>query len=188
MSTGNRISKVTTKTGDDGTTGLADGSRVDKDSLRIECIGDIDELNSLLGTLIASGCSDDIAGYLLNIQHRLFDIGGELASPGQASISQNCVTRLEELIATYNEDLPALKEFILPGGNLSGSICHLVRSVCRRAERKVISLSRQEYVNPITVIYLNRLSDLLFIFARDLVLQKGGKEVYWESDRLKRSA
>ncbi len=188
MAIGNRISGVTTCTGDDGTTGLADGSRINKDDLRIECIGDIDELNSSIGVLIASGVSDDIAGYLLNIQHRLFDLGGELSSPKQAMIQPDSVRRLEELIETYREDLPTLKEFILPGGNMQGSLCHLARSICRRAERKVIALSRDEYVNPVTVTYLNRLSDLLFIFARDLVLKKGGKEVYWESERLKQSA
>ncbi len=188
MSSGNRVSKVTTATGDVGTTGLADGSRVDKNSQRIECIGEIDELNSLIGVLAASGPSDDIAGYLRNIQHRLFDIGGELSMPGQDRLGQESVTRLEELIETYNEELPALKEFILPGGNMPGALCHMARSVCRRAERTLVTLARDEYVNPTTVVYLNRLSDLLFVFARTLVLQKGGKEVYWESARLKQSA
>lgn len=188
MSADNRITRVTTRTGDSGTTGLADGSRIDKDELRIDCIGEIDELNSMIGVLIASGITNDIAGYLLNIQHRLFDIGGELSTPGQSVIQEDSVNRLEELIKTYNDDLPALKEFVLPGGNMPGSLCHMVRSVCRRGERKIIALSRKQYVNPVTVMYLNRLSDLLFVFARELVLRKGGKEVYWESKRLQQSA
>lgn len=188
MNSDNRISRVTTKTGDEGSTGLADGSRVDKDDPRIACIGDIDELNSLIGVLVASGVSDDIAGYLRNIQHRLFDIGGELATPGQAMLQLDSVNRLEELLNTYNEDLPPLREFVLPGGNMPGAICHMIRSVCRRAERSIVSLSRDQYVNPVTVMYINRLSDLLFVFARTLVLHKGGKEVYWESSRLKQSA
>ncbi len=182
-----RISKIVTKTGDGGTTGLGDGSRVDKDTFRIQAIGTIDELNSHLGVIIASGVSNDISGYLLNIQHRLFDVGGELAVPGNAVLSEESIERIEELIETYNEDLPPLKEFILPGGNLTGSICHLARCVCRRAERHLISLSRNEYVNPLTIVYINRLSDLLFVFARTLVLAAGDREVYWESKRLKNS-
>lgn len=184
---GDRLTKIVTKTGDDGTTGLADGSRVDKDSRRIAVIGDIDELNSLIGVIIASPISDDLSGYLLNIQHRLFDIGGELAVPGEAKIRAGYVRRLEELLQTYNDGLPTLKEFVLPGGNMSGSLSHLARSICRRAERSLIALSRDEYVNPITITYLNRLSDLLFVFARTMVLKNGGKEVYWESERLKNS-
>ena len=183
----NRLSSITTRTGDDGTTGLADGSRIDKDSNRIIAIGSVDELNSLLGIIITSSDDDGISGYLLNIQHRLFDIGGELAMPGNAMISDNTIDRLEELIDLFNQDLPSLKEFILPGGNLPGSICHLARTVCRRAERDLISLSRDEFVNPLTIVYMNRLSDLLFIFARTLVVSKGNKETYWNSERLKRS-
>lgn len=185
---GKRISRVTTKTGDDGTTALADGNRIDKDDPRITCIGEVDELNSLIGVLIASGVSDDIAGYLRNIQHRLFDIGGELSTPGQAVLQMESVNRLEELINTYNDDLPMLREFVLPGGSMPGSLCHMARTICRRAERSIVSLSRHQYVNPVTVIYMNRLSDLMFVFARTLVLKKGGKEVYWESERLKQSA
>lgn len=183
----NRLTKIYTRTGDDGDTGLADGNRIDKDSLRIDAIGDVDELNSSIGVLIASGISDDINGYLLNIQHRLFDIGGELATPGSSTVQSEHVIRLEELIETYNEELPPLKEFILPGGNLQGALCHLTRSVCRRVERNLLKLSREEYVNPITVMYMNRLSDLLFVFARELILKKGDKETYWESNRLKQS-
>ena len=184
---GNRLSEIVTKTGDNGTTALADGNRVDKSSTRLCAIGEVDELNSLLGVLEASEVSNDIAGYLRNIQHRLFDIGGELAIPGNAAISPESTERLEELIETYNEDLPALKEFILPGGSLSASLCHLARSVCRRTERTLVDLAHDEYVNPETLKYVNRLSDLLFIMARTLNHEKDNKEVYWDSERLKRS-
>lgn len=184
---GNRLSSIYTKTGDDGTTGLGNGERIDKSSIRVDVMGDIDELNSLCGVLEASGIPDDISGYLLNIQHRLFDIGGELAVPGNAVIDPVCIERLEELIDTYNEDLPALKEFILPGGSLSASICHLARSVCRRVERNIVAMSRKEYINPESLRYINRLSDLFFVLARNLNQEKGGKEIFWDSERLKRS-
>lgn len=183
----NRLSSIYTKTGDDGTTSLAKGERIDKSNIRIDVMGDIDELNSLCGVLGASGISDDISGYLLNIQHRLFDIGGELAIPGNAAIDPVSVERLEELIDSYNEDLPALKEFILPGGSLAASICHLARSVCRRAERNLVGMSRSEYINPESLRYINRLSDLFFVLARTLNQEKDGKEIFWDSERLKRS-
>ena len=184
---GHRITKVYTRTGDDGTTSLGNGRRTDKDSPRLTVIGDIDELNSLLGVLTASNLPDDMAGYLLNIQHRLFDIGAELSVPGNAVIDMTHVHRLEELIDNYNTDLKPLKEFILPGGILPAAICHLARSVCRRAERHIVKLGRSEYVNPNTLIYVNRLSDLLFVFARILNLRKRGREIYWDRQRLKRS-
>lgn len=184
----NRLTKLYTRKGDDGTTALADGSREDKDSLRFEAMGDVDELNSLLGVLIASNVSDDVAGYLLNIQHRLFDIGAELSMPGNALIEPECTERLEDLIDNYNEDLKPLEEFILPGGTMAGALCHLARTVCRRAERHLFRLARSEYVNSNTLTYINRLSDLLFVFARSITLQKGGKEVYWDKNRLRQSA
>ncbi len=184
---GNRLTSITTRTGDDGTTALADGERIDKSSTRIQAIGEVDEVNSLLGVLEASGVPEDIAGYLRNIQHRLFDIGGELAVPGNAAIAPNSVERLEELIETYNEDLPPLKEFILPGGSMAASICHLARAVCRRCERNMVALGQTEYVNPETLRYINRLSDLLFILARSLNHLQGAREVFWDSERLRRS-
>jgi cob(I)alamin adenosyltransferase len=184
---GKRLTRIYTRTGDDGTTGLADGTRTDKNDPRIEVIGDIDELNSVLGVLIASGIGEDIAGYLLNIQHRLFDIGGEISTPGQAVIQPMHVNRLEELLDTYNADLKPLDEFILPGGTLTGALCHLARSVCRRAERHMVAFGRSAYLNPHTLGYINRLSDLLFVFSRAITAQKGGKEVYWNKERLKRS-
>lgn len=184
---GKRLTRIYTRTGDDGTTGLGDGSRTDKDNLRIRVIGNIDELNSMLGILNASGISEDLSGYLLNIQHRLFDIGAEISVPGNARIVEEHVNRLEELIDNYNTDLEPLKEFILPGGNMPAAICHFARTVCRRAEREMVRLGRNQYVNPHTLTYINRLSDLLFVFARTINHKKGGKEIYWDKDRLKRS-
>lgn len=184
---GNRLSSIYTKTGDDGSTGLANGERIDKSSIRVDVMGNIDELNSLIGVIEASGIPNDISGYLLNIQHRLFDIGGEVATPGSATNAPESVERLEELIDSYNEDLPALKEFILPGGSLSASLCHMARSVCRRCERSLVELSHTEYVNPESLHYINRLSDLLFVLARTLNQGKDGKEILWDSERLRRS-
>lgn len=184
---GNRLSSIYTKTGDDGSTGLANGDRVDKSNIRVDVMGNIDELNSLIGVIEASGIPNDISGYLLNIQHRLFDIGGEIATLGNATTAPESIERLEELIDTYNEDLPALKEFVLPGGSLSASLCHLARSVCRRCERSFVELSHSEYVNPESLRYINRLSDLLFVLARTLNQGKEGKEILWDSERLRRS-
>ena len=182
-----RLTKIYTRTGDDGTTGLGNGERTEKDSMRINVLGELDELNSLLGVLIASDLKDDLAGYLLNIQHRLFDIGAEIAVPGKATTDTSHISRLEELIDNYNEDLKPLDEFIIPGGTLSASVCHLARSVCRRVERHLVRLARDEYVNENTLIYINRLSDLLFVLARVINVRKKGKEVYWNKERLKRS-
>jgi len=184
---GNRLSKIYTRTGDDGTTDLGNGERIDKTNIRIDVMGDLDELNSLIGVLGSSGVIDNVSSHLLDIQHRLFDIGGELAIPGSAVINSIHVDSLEKIIDTYNEDLPALKEFILPGGSLSASICHLARSVCRRAERNLVAISRNEYINPESLRYINRLTDLLFVLARVLNQEKGGKEIFWNSERLKRS-
>lgn len=181
------MTRIYTRTGDDGTTGLGNGTRTDKDNLRIRVIGNVDELNSLLGILNASGISEDISGYILNIQHRLFDIGAEISLPGDARIIEEHVNRLEELIDNYNADLEPLKEFILPGGNMPAAICHLARTVCRRSERELVRLGRTQYVNPVTLAYINRLSDLLFVFARTINNIKGGKEIYWNKDRLKQS-
>lgn len=182
-----RLTKIYTRTGDDGTTGLGNGERTEKDSMRINVLGELDELNSLLGVLIASDLKDDLAGYLLNIQHRLFDIGAEIAVPGKATTDTSHISRLEELIDNYNEDLKPLDEFIIPGGTLSASVCHLARSVCRRMERHLVHMARDEYVNENTLIYINRLSDLLFVLARVINVRKKGKEVYWNKERLKRS-
>lgn len=184
---GKRLTKIYTRTGDDGSTGIADGTRIDKSSARITAIGDIDELNSILGLLVAAGIGDDISGYLLDIQHRLFDIGGEIATPGSCMVDPGSVTELEELIDSFNKDLPSLQEFILPGGALPGAICHTARAVCRRAERSLITLAKVEFMNPDTCRYINRLSDLLFVFSRVLNRKNGNKEVFWNRDRLKHS-
>lgn len=186
---GNRLTRLYTGTGDDGTTGLAGGERCDKDSIRLCAMGNVDELNSIIGLLRAvDKLPSDINGYLLNIQHRLFDIGGELAMPGNAAIKDEAAKKLEKLIDNYNQGLPELKEFILPGGILAASTCHMARTVCRRVERSLVSLAREEYVNPESLRYINRLSDFLFVVARELnQLQEGSFEVYWDSERLKNS-
>ena len=181
---GHRLSKIYTKTGDDGSTGLADGSRADKDSLRISAIGDVDELNSLLGLLAAHDIEQEIKTVLLDIQNILFDLGGELAIPDSEMVTDSRVEYLEETIDEYNASLPPLKEFILPGGSIPAATCHTARAVCRRAERQLVSLSREISINKTSLRFLNRLSDLLFVFARTLARSKGGEEIYWQSERL----
>lgn len=181
---GNRLTKIYTRTGDDGTTGLGDGVRVDKFSARVEVIGDVDELNSLVGLLISVGPPDDVLRLMTDIQHVLFDVGGELSLPGQTFIKSDYVLAIEQAIDHYNAGLPPLKEFILPGGNQAACVSHLARAVCRRAERHLVNLGRSEQVNAQTSILLNRLSDLLFVIARTLARQSGGKEVFWEKGRL----
>ncbi|MCK5668944.1 MAG: cob(I)yrinic acid a,c-diamide adenosyltransferase [Gammaproteobacteria bacterium] len=182
---GNRLTKIYTKTGDSGSTGLADGSRADKDSLHISVIGDVDELNSLLGLLIAIDIDEKIKGYLLDIQHVLFDLGGELAIPDSETLTEANVEYIEKIIDEYNASLPPLKEFILPGGSVPAAVCHTSRAVCRRAERQLVSLSKEISVNEDSLKFLNRLSDLLFVFARTMARSEGGEEIYWQSDRLK---
>ncbi len=182
---GNRLTKIYTKTGDSGSTGLADGSRADKDSLRISVIGDVDELNSLLGLLIAIDIDEKIKGYLLDIQHILFDLGGELAIPDSETLTEAYVEYIEKIIDEYNASLPPLKEFILPGGSVPAAVCHTSRAVCRRAERQLVGLSKEISVNEDSLKFLNRLSDLLFVFARTMARSEGGEEIYWQSDRLK---
>lgn len=176
---GNRLSKIYTRTGDKGTTGLGDGSRVDKDSLRVETFGTVDELNSLIGVLLCTGMQDDIRNSLTRTQHELFDLGGELCMPGYTLIPESCVEQLEADLDSFNEELPPLKDFILPGGSESAARCHHARTVCRRAERLLVSLSKVEDINDISLRYLNRLSDLLFVLARVLARADGGKEVLW---------
>jgi cob(I)alamin adenosyltransferase len=182
---GNRLTKIYTKTGDSGLTGLADGSRAEKDSLRISVIGDVDELNSLLGLLIAINIDEEIKACLLDIQHILFDLGGELAIPDSEMLIETRVQYLEKAIDQYNACLPPLKEFILPGGSVPAAVCHTARAVCRRAERQLVSLSKEVSINKVSLKFLNRLSDLLFVFARTLALSEGGKEIYWQSERIK---
>jgi cob(I)alamin adenosyltransferase len=181
---GNRLSKIYTKTGDDGTTGLGDGSRTPKDSARVEAYGTVDELNSTIGVLLAcDGVPDDIRELLVRIQHALFDLGGELCVPGMELIHDADVTALEQTLDHYNDDLPRLKEFILPGGGMAAAQCHVARTVCRRAERRVVTLTRNESVRPQVVHYLNRLSDLLFVLCRVLARVSGHGEVLWQHER-----
>ena len=181
---GNRLTKLYTKTGDDGTTGLGDGSRTTKDSARIEAVGTIDELNSWIGLLLAELPADEpLIEPLTEIQHRLFDLGGELAVPGFQLIQSQMVTNLEVLCDQLNEELPPLKEFILPGGSTSAGLCHMARAVARRAERVIVTLSKDESIGDDLKRYINRLSDVLFVMARQLARRGGGQEVFWKSKR-----
>lgn len=176
---GNRLSKIYTRTGDSGTTGLGDGERVNKDSARVESYGTVDELNSVIGLLLTTDLLDDVKRSLNRVQHELFDLGGELCMPGTTLIPDNYVDGLEQDLDALNEDLPPLKDFILPGGSEAAARCHIARTVCRRAERCVVALAREETVNPISIRYLNRLSDYLFVAARVLARADGGAEVIW---------
>jgi len=176
---GNRLSKIYTRTGDKGTTGLGDGSRVDKDSLRVETFGTVDELNSLIGLVLTTDLDDSVRDCLTRTQHELFDLGGELCMPGYSLVPDGCVDQLEADLDGFNDDLPPLKDFILPGGSEAAARCHLARTVCRRAERLVVSLAKVEDINEVSLRYLNRLSDLLFVIARVLARANGGKEVLW---------
>ena len=183
---GNRLSKIYTRTGDDGSTGLGDGTRVAKDSARVSAYGTVDELNSCIGMVIAEVESGDIAEWLTEIQHELFDLGGELCIPGSSMIDTADITRLETRLDALNDPLPPLKEFILPGGNRAAAVCHLARTVARRAERQTVTLAGLEPVRAEVVRYLNRLSDLLFVMARVLARTSGQGEVIWKHERRKR--
>ena len=180
---GNRLSKIYTRTGDDGTTGLGDGTRVPKDDARVEAYGTLDELNSALGLLLAENLPEDISAALRPIQHELFDLGSEFCLPGYKAIMAEHVQRLEKQLDKFNESLPPLKEFILPGGSRAAALCHLARTVCRRAERRAWTLHRQQPQNPESLRYLNRLSDLLFVMARVIARKNGGQEVQWKHER-----
>jgi cob(I)alamin adenosyltransferase len=181
---GNRLSKIYTRTGDDGTTGLGDGSRVPKDAGRVEAYGTVDEANSTIGMILAvPGIPPGIADVLARVQHELFDLGGELCIPGHRIVTAERITWLETTLDHYNDNLPPLKDFILPGGGPAAAACHLARTVCRRAERRVCTLAAQTELNPEAIHYLNRLSDLLFVLARVLARHENGAEVLWRSDR-----
>ncbi|WP_394004089.1 cob(I)yrinic acid a,c-diamide adenosyltransferase [Luteimonas sp. WGS1318] len=180
---GNRLSKIYTRTGDDGSTGLGDGTRIGKDALRVTAYGTVDEANSTIGLLLAAPVPDDIRDLLTTVQHQLFDLGGELCIPGHAAIEDADVDALEAHLDRYNDDLPALKDFILPGGGEAAARCHIARTVVRRAERETVALSREEAVRPQAVRYLNRLSDLLFVLARVLARADGHGEVLWRHER-----
>ncbi|MHB8404883.1 MAG: cob(I)yrinic acid a,c-diamide adenosyltransferase [Gammaproteobacteria bacterium] len=180
---GHRLSKIYTRTGDDGTTGLADGTRVPKDDPRVEAYGTLDELNSALGLLLSEPLPKDVAAVLQPIQHELFDLGSEFCLPGYTAITADHVQRLETTLDKFNESLPPLKEFILPGGSRAAALCHFARTVCRRAERRAWTLHKQHLQNPESIKYLNRLSDLLFVLARVIVRHDRGSEVLWKHER-----
>ncbi|MBB2483735.1 cob(I)yrinic acid a,c-diamide adenosyltransferase [Mitsuaria sp. WAJ17] len=187
----NRLSQIATRTGDDGTTGLGNGERVPKDHLRVQAMGDVDELNSNLGVLLAEPLPDDVRELLITIQHELFNLGGELCMPGYSLLKDDAVLRLDEALAHYNAALPRLKEFILPAGTRGAAIAHVARTIARRAERAVVhALHQGEQIEAAPRQYLNRLSDLLFVLARVLnranLDGKGGDDIYWHSERLQR--
>jgi cob(I)alamin adenosyltransferase len=181
---GNRLSKIYTRTGDDGTTGLGDGSRVGKDSARVDAYGTVDEANSAIGVVLAAAnVPEDIRALLTTVQHQMFDLGGELCIPGHAAITAADVDALEVRLDHYNDPLPALRDFILPAGGEAAARCHLARTIVRRAERETVALSRHETVRPEAIRYLNRLSDLLFVLARVLARADGHGEVLWNHER-----
>jgi len=181
---GNRLSRIYTRTGDDGTTGLGDGTRTDKESPRVEAYGTVDEANSAIGMVLAvAGLPEAVAATLAAVQHDLFDVGAELCIPGHRVVTDAYVTRLEEALDGYNDGLPPLKEFILPGGGPAAAACHLARTITRRAERRVWTLGRVEPVAPEVARYLNRLSDLLFVVARVLARHERGGDVLWSRNR-----
>ncbi len=178
---GHRLTRLYTRTGDDGSTGLGDGSRIAKNHLRVEALGDVDELNSVLGVLLAEAVPEDTRALLSRIQHDLFDLGAELCIPGHRVIPEGRAQELEGEIDRHNASLSPLKEFILPGGSRSAALCHLARTVCRRAERRLVALGREDAVSGASLRYLNRLSDLLFVVARTLNRSSGGSDVLWQS-------
>ena len=180
---GNRLSKIATRTGDNGTTGLGDGSRTEKDSVRIHAIGEVDELNSHIGLLLCEDMPAALRAELVLIQHDLFDLGGELCIPGYQMITEDHVGRLDDMLEKYNADLPALTEFILPAGSRAAALAHVCRTVCRRAERSIVALAKTDTLNAQPRKYVNRLSDLMFVLARVLNRHAGGSDVLWQHER-----
>ena len=189
---GNRLTQIATRTGDNGTTGLGDNQRVSKNSLRVHAMGDVDELNSNLGALLCEPMPDEVRALLVEIQHQLFNLGGELSIPGFELLKPEAVLALDEALATYNEQLPRLQEFILPAGTRGAALAHVCRTVARRAERAVVALGNEEALKETPRQYLNRLSDLMFVLARVLNRHRSdgsvGDDVYWRSERLKQGA
>jgi cob(I)alamin adenosyltransferase len=180
---GNRLSKIYTRTGDDGSTGLGDGARVSKDSARVCAYGTVDEANSAIGVVLACEIPEDVRAVLVAVQHQMFDLGGELCIPGHSAIFDADIDRLEKHLDRFNADLPPLKDFILPGGGPAAAHCHLARTITRRAEREVVTLSHHDSVRPEAVRDLNRLSDLLFVLARVLARARGHGETLWNHER-----
>ena len=182
----NRLSQIATRTGDNGTTGLGDNTRVSKDSLRVHAMGDVDELNSNIGVLLCEGMPDPVRDVLVEVQHQLFNLGGELSIPGFELLKPEAVALLDDALETYNAQLPRLAEFILPAGSRAAALAHVCRTVARRAERAVVALDKAETLKEAPRQYLNRLSDLLFVLSRVLNRMNGGDDVYWKSERLGR--
>lgn len=181
---GNRLTQIATRTGDSGTTGLGDNSRVSKNSLRVHAMGDVDELNSQIGVLLCEEMPADVRAVLVEIQHQLFNLGGELSIPGFELLKPEAVAALDEALERYNAQLPRLQEFILPAGSRAASLAHVCRTVARRAERAVVALGNEEAIKDAPRQYLNRLSDLMFVLARVLNRMNGGDDVYWKSERM----
>ncbi len=179
----NRLSKIVTRTGDDGSTGLSSGERIAKYQPRVAAMGDVDELNSNIGLLLTETLPDTVREALVGIQHDLFDLGGELSLPGHALVSEAHLARIDGLIEQFNADLPPLREFILPGGSRAAALAHVARTVCRRAERTLTGLRQSENLHALPARYLNRLSDLLFVLARVLNHAGGGSDVHWQQGR-----
>ena len=184
---GNRLTQIATRTGDAGTTGLGNNQRVSKNSLRVHAMGDVDELNSQIGLLLCEEMPADVRVLLVEIQHQLFNLGGELSIPGYELLKAEAVLTLDEALAHYNAQLPKLQEFILPAGSRAAALAHVCRTVARRAERQVVALGNEEAINEAPRQYLNRLSDLMFVLARVLNRMNGGDDVYWKSERLQQA-
>ena len=182
---GNRLTQIATRTGDDGTTGLGDNTRVSKNSLRVHAMGDVDELNSHIGVLLCEPMPDEVRALLVEVQHQLFNLGGELSIPGFELLKPEAVIVLDEALAHHNAALPRLQEFILPAGSRAAALAHVCRTVARRAERAVVALGAQDALKDTPRQYLNRLSDLMFVLARVLNRMNGGDDVYWKSERMK---
>jgi cob(I)alamin adenosyltransferase len=185
---GNRLTQIATRTGDAGTTGLGNNQRVSKNSLRVHAMGDVDELNSHIGVLLCEDMPDGVRSLLVEIQHQLFNLGGELSIPGFELLKAEAVAALDDALAHYNEQLPRLEEFILPAGKRSASLAHVCRTVARRAERSLVALGNEEAIQEGPRQYLNRLSDLMFVLARVLNRMDGGDDVYWKSERMNKAS
>jgi cob(I)alamin adenosyltransferase len=183
---GNRLTQIATRTGDEGTTGLGNNQRVSKNSLRVHAMGDVDELNSNIGLLLCETMPEDVRALLVEVQHQLFNLGGELSIPGFELLKQEALLVLDQALEKYNADLPKLEEFILPAGNRAASLAHVCRTVARRAERACVALGNEEGLNETPRQYLNRLSDLMFVLSRVLNRMDGGQDVYWQSERMKK--
>ena len=183
---GNRLTQIATRTGDEGTTGLGNNQRVSKNSLRVHAMGDVDELNSNIGLLLCETMPEDVRAMLVEVQHQLFNLGGELSIPGFEILKQEALLVLDQALEKYNADLPKLEEFILPAGNRAASLAHVCRTVARRAERACVALGNEEALNETPRQYLNRLSDLMFVLSRVLNRMDGGQDVYWQSERMKK--